>query len=240
MTSQRDIYSATFVKNLFNEMSHTYGVVNLVASFGFTYIWRRHCVRNVPPIENGCIVDMMTGMGELFASIERNFDSVESVLAIDFSHEMCTQAARQAARWPELKFEIKESDVLESDIGSETADHIFCSFGLKTLSRGQEAILAREIARILKPGGYFSFIEISVPRNLVLRLPFLFYLRFVIPFIGRLFLGNPSNYRMLAQYTEAFGDASRFQSLLKQEGLSASFYSHFFGCATGVFGSKPA
>jgi demethylmenaquinone methyltransferase/2-methoxy-6-polyprenyl-1,4-benzoquinol methylase len=34
----------------------------------------------------------------------------------------------------------------------------------------------------------------------------MFYLKHIIPGIGRLLLGNPENYRMLGVYTEKFGN----------------------------------
>ena len=67
----------------------------------------------------------------------------------------------------------------------------------------------------------------------------MFYLKRVIPLIGRLFLGNPDCYRMLGVYTEAFGDATFFAECLRTAGLESSLVSHLFGCATGVRGTKP-
>ena len=49
----------------------------------------------------------------------------------------------------------------------------------------------------------------------LLRWPYLFYIKHVIPWVGRAFLGNPQNYRMLGVYTEEFRGI--VASLLKQE-----------------------
>lgn len=85
----------------------------------------------------------------------------------------------------------------------------------------------------------FSFIEISVPRSRLLQFVYLFYLENVIPWIGRLFLGNPANYRLLGFYTKEFGDSQHFAESLRQQGLRVIQVSYFFGCATGVHGCKP-
>lgn len=236
--SKPEIYSSAFQKNLFGEMSRTYGLMNLVASFGFSAMWRSQCVRKVKPKKDAVIVDLMTGMGELFHNLNDRFDSVSSLRAIDFSKEMCERARKNAIRWPKLSGEVLERDVFNSQIPDASVDFILCSFGLKTLSQEQQNLLAKEIQRMLKPGGQFSFVEISVPPNLWMRLPFLFYLRHVVPFLGKLFLGNPANYRMLAKYTENFGNAGYFASCLKKEGLMVESFSPFFGCASGVSGTK--
>jgi ubiquinone/menaquinone biosynthesis C-methylase UbiE len=60
----------------------------------------------------------------------------------------------------------------------------------------------------------------------------------VIPWIGRLFLGNPSNYRMLGVYTQEFGSCKHFAECLREQGMQVTETSHFFGCATGVRGLK--
>jgi demethylmenaquinone methyltransferase/2-methoxy-6-polyprenyl-1,4-benzoquinol methylase len=95
------------------------------------------------------------------------------------------------------------------------------------------------VARLLRPGGTFTFVEISVPRAPVLRPLYLAYLRRVIPVVGRLFLGNPANYRLLGAYTAGFGDCRHFVDCLRSAGLDAEFHSYLFGCATGVTGHRP-
>ena len=97
----------------------------------------------------------------------------------------------------------------------------------------------QNILTMLKPGGRFSLIEISVPPSLVLRYPYMFYLKSIIPLVGRIFMGNPENYRMLGIYTDAFRNCEQFSKELNRIGLVASSTSHFFGCATGVIGYKP-
>src|SRR5262249_42557396 len=103
----------------------------------------------------------------------------------------------------------------------------------------QQKRLSQQVARLLRPGGVFSFVEISVPPALLLRLVYLFYLDRLIPLIGRLFLGDPANYKMLGIYTRAFGTCKHFAECLRQCGLEVSEINYFFGCATAVRGVKP-
>lgn len=69
--SERDLYSPKVVSALFGEMSRTYGFVNLLASLGFTRIWRKVVVTKLKQQNDSLMVDLMTGMGELFASRRR-------------------------------------------------------------------------------------------------------------------------------------------------------------------------
>ncbi len=66
----------------------------------------------------------------------------------------------------------------------------------------------------------------------------MFYLKEIIPLLGRLLLGNPENYRMLGLYTEKFRDCRTMRDLLARHGLRTTYHDYFFGCASGVSGVR--
>lgn len=229
-------YEPESIRALFDEMSATYGFVNLIASFGFAAIWRRQAVQGVPFAPDYHVVDLMSGMSELCRSIAHYAPGPVRVTGIDLSTEMIRRARKD---WP-FALELKLEDVLTWEFEPSSADVIVSSFGLKTFDTNQLTRLAEVVSRLLRPGGVFSFVEISVPQSPVLRLPYMFYLNRVIPLVGKICLGNPDNYRMLGIYTTAFGNCRQFAKLLQDHGLNVTEVSYFFGCATGVRGSKPA
>ena len=98
--------------------------------------------------------------------------------------------------------------------------------------------MAKEVNRILKINGQFAFVEISKPKNKLFIIPYMFYLKFLIPLIGKVFMGNSMDYRMLGIYCEKFVDCEKFKIYLEKEGLQVKFCKYFFGCATGVKGKK--
>jgi demethylmenaquinone methyltransferase/2-methoxy-6-polyprenyl-1,4-benzoquinol methylase len=230
-----EIYSPAYVKALFDEMTATYGLVNVVSSFGFCHFWRKACIRHIPWRKRMVVYDWMTGMGELWEHVLPRIGPDGRLVALDISTAMCDRA--RARKMDAV--EILEIDVLENGFSDASADCVLSSFGIKTFSDTQKARLAKEIHRVLKPGGVFSLIEISVPASAILRVPYMFYVKRVIPALGRLFLGNPENYRMLGVYTERFGNCDIMAAALKNAGLEVSVSRHFAGCATSVFGRKP-
>lgn len=232
MTQAR--YDPESVRTLFDDMASTYGHVNLVSSFGFTARWRRQTVAGLPFTSAGCVVDLMSGMGELWRSLAAAQPAPACVVGIDISHEM----ARRAPRNWHFPVEVCVEDVLAWDPGPAFADIVVSSFGLKTFDREQQRRLAQVVAQVLRPGGSYSFVEISVPPFPPLRAVYMFYLKWLIPLIGRALLGNPDCYRMLGAYTRAFGNVTPFAGFLKEAGLEAVSVSYFFGCATGVRGTK--
>lgn len=234
----QDIYQQEFVRGLFNEMSATYGLVNLISSFGFCVRWRQQCVGKVPIYATDTVYDWMSGMGELWPGIAAHLGRQGKICALDFSSQMCERSQKTAQHLNHLSIQVFEEDVLQNSLPDQSADVILCSFGLKTFNEQQKQQLAHEVARVLRPQGRFAFLEISVPSLSFLRRPYMVYLHYVIPLIGRLFLGNPENYRMLGIYTARFQNCQTFMRYCVEAGLNAKFHSFFGGCATGVSGGK--
>jgi ubiquinone/menaquinone biosynthesis C-methylase UbiE len=228
-------YDPKTICALFDEMAATYGIVNFIASFGFAARWRHQLVEGLPLANASHIVDLMSGRNELCRSVAPHVAATARMTAIDISPEMIRRARKH---WP-FRIEILLEDVLTWECQPASADTVISSFGLKTFDPAQQEQLSQRVVRILRPGGTFSFVEISVPPSPFLQLFYLLYLNRVIPWIGRLFLGNPANYRLLGVYTEAFGTCQHFAECLRQQGLEVAETSYFFGCATGVRGIKP-
>jgi demethylmenaquinone methyltransferase/2-methoxy-6-polyprenyl-1,4-benzoquinol methylase len=232
------LYDPQFVADLFDEMAETYGAVNYISSFGFCKRWREACVAMADINPGLTVYDLMTGMGECWPSIGSGLQGSGRLVALDISPTMCRRARTHIPQM-DVPVQLHEQDMLQNTLPSGQADRVVSCFGLKTFSPEQRATLADEIARLLIPGGRFSLLEISVPPAPVLRAPYMFYLKYVIPQIGQLFLGNPDNYRLLGVYTERFGQIDTFVHQLQEAGLVPTRHRLFFGCATAVTGYKP-
>ena len=234
-----DIYDEKFVENLFNRMSKTYGTANYLSSFGFTERWRKQCIREIDwniEIEKG--YDLMSGMGETWDLIDKESKQNHQLIGVDISPAMNIKANERINKYHSLEISIREENVLHNDIDSNSSDYIVSTFGLKTFSDEKLKILAKEVNRILKINGQFAFVEISKPKNKLFIIPYMFYLKFLIPLIGKVFMGNSMDYRMLGIYCEKFVDCEKFKIYLEKEGLQVKFCKYFFGCATGVKGKK--
>ncbi|GAB3998505.1 demethylmenaquinone methyltransferase [Spirosoma daeguense] len=239
--SPDSIYDPAFVQDLFNEMSLTYERMNTITSFGFSNRWRRQCVHELDIQPGNVVVDLMTGMGETWNYICQRIGPKGTLIGVDFSDGMLRYAnqKRQRNRFATYTIAIEKQNVLAGTLPAQSADHVVVSFGLKTFNAEQINLLAKEIYRILKPGGQFSCIEVSLPNPILLRIAYLFYLRRVIPILGTLFLGNPETYQMLGIYCTMFKNAANVQSLFQEAGLKCHSTTYFFGCASGLVGHRP-
>ena len=234
----KDFYDPKFVENLFDNMSASYARMNYISSFGFSEIWRRQCVEELEIQEGRVVVDLMTGMGECWKHILKSSGKQSRLIALDFSSEMVKKAETRKAKYQDRHIEVLRENVFQNSIETESADCVISGFGLKTFNEAQLDQLAQEIGRILKPGGRFSLIDVSIPRNSVLKGFYMFYLKRVIPVLGKLFLGNPETYRMLGVYTEAFQNARQVEAIFRRHNFNVQYVEYFFGCASGIKGWK--
>ena len=234
----QNIYEPDFVKKLFNQMSGSYERMNFITSFGFSIIWRKQFLNKLQSSqENINVIDLLSGLGENWKSLNQKYPN-GNLNALDFSEEMVSKSKTKNANSFNNKFKIKQEDLLNNHLSSNHFDFVSCAFGLKTFNKEQLNIFAETLNRILKEKGEFSFIEISVPTNPILKFFFGFYIGKIIPILGKLFLGNPSDYKMLWKYTTQFKNCKEVLSIFEKNNLEVKYHSYFFGCATGVSGRK--
>ena len=109
---------------------------------------------------------------------------------------------------------IVENNVLASALRADSADFVVATFGLKTFNEVQHRELAGLVARVLKPGGTFAFVEAPDPMGWWLRPLYRFHLKVVLPLIERTILRGAQDFAMIGTCCDAFGDARGFGAAL--------------------------
>ncbi|SHI64210.1 demethylmenaquinone methyltransferase / 2-methoxy-6-polyprenyl-1,4-benzoquinol methylase [Rubritalea squalenifaciens DSM 18772] len=184
-----DIHSERFVKSLFSEMSRTYGVVNLLSSLGFAYFWRKLAVRALPK-DSLQVCDLMTGGAECLTHMRTHFGKETRMELVDWCEDMCARARQTVRRYHGKQVEVINASALALPSQDASYDAVVSTFGLKTLSPDELLDFVREVKRVLKPGGSISLLEFSMPENAMVRFFFRLYVKFYVPFLGWLFLGE--------------------------------------------------
>lgn len=234
----KEIYKPSYVEDLFDNMSSSYGKMNYITSLGFSERWRKKCVDEISIEKGKVVVDLMSGMGECWKHIIKKSDRNSKLIGLDFSTEMNKRATKTKEKLKGFEIKILKENVFENSIKNEQADYVVSGFGLKTFNEEQLDKLANEIDRILKAGGQFSLIDVSVPKNKLLKAFFMFYLKRIIPIFGKMFLGNPETYKMLGIYTHEFTNSKKAFEIFSRKGFKVEYIEYFFGCASGLKGQK--
>jgi len=231
-------FEPEYVQDLFNKMSGSYERMNYITSFGFSLLWRKQFLKPLKPSgERLAVLDLMTGMGETWHPVKKHFPNSEFT-ALDFSEGMLGHARRKNENQFQNQVIITNQNALKSNFEDGHFDVVLSAFGLKTFNGEQLEQLAKEVKRILKPGGVFSFIEVSSPKNGLLRTLYKTHLKYVVPFCGRIMLGNPEEYRMLWKYTVLYQNSEQTRRIFEAAGLEVNYESYFGGCASGISGRK--
>lgn len=234
-----NIYTLEYLRTLFDDMAGSYDRVNYLTSFGFSHRFRRQFIDKAGLEKGDVVCDLMCGQGETWSFILKRIGDSGKLLALDLSPGMLAGARRRLERHPDADIEVIEGNALETGFEDGSVDRVLLAFGLKTLAEEFQPGLAGELYRILRPGGVVSAIEMSEPKGWSLRPLFMWYLKSVVPVLGRLLLGNPETYRMLGIYTERFRGCEPIVEAFGRAGFEAEKVSYFYGCATGIVARKP-
>jgi ubiquinone/menaquinone biosynthesis C-methylase UbiE len=236
---KQDIYDPKFVEELFDEMSGSYERMNYITSFGFSARWRRQLVEQAELKEGQVVADLLTGMGECWKPILKQVGPNGKIDRTRFFRRNAPFCACYQQKFPAANIQILHEDLFQNSIPDGSVDRVISGFGMKTFSEAQIHSFATAVHRMLKPGGQLSFMDVAVPKYKLLRWPYLFYLKRIIPILGWMFIGNPENYRMLGIYSERFGNAEKFAKIFQAHGLEVEHLAYFYGCASGLVGKRP-
>ncbi len=235
-----EIYDPDYVAALFDRCSSSYRTWSTVASFGMVWRWRKVCVANIPNTtnNNGLFFDLMAGTGEVWPHLIRAYPKLGEIKAIDNSTLMHKTALTRLHQDRSHRISHLKANVLDVDLPANSADCVISTFGLKTFDIGQQTRIAEQVNHVLKPGGTFCFIEASDPSDWLLRPLYRFYMDLCLPLVERLFLKGARDFSMIGTYTKHFKNCDDFKNALTAQGLETHGFSDFFGCATGVYGTK--
>jgi demethylmenaquinone methyltransferase / 2-methoxy-6-polyprenyl-1,4-benzoquinol methylase len=203
---------------MFDAISTTYDFLNRLLSLGRDSYWRRHLTKHIPQGAEK-ILDCATGTGDQLLVTLKKIPSCKVAYGIDPSANMLTKAREKVHKTPHGgKVELFLARAHALPFKEAYFDAITMSFGIRNVEDVLHTL--KELRRVLKPGGKILLLEFSLPSSKFLRLGHKLYLKFIVPFIGRLISKNPSAYRYLADTIELFPYGQAFCDLMQEAGFS--------------------
>ncbi len=206
---------------MFASIADRYDMVNSVLSMGTHYRWRKKTVKLSGAEPGMDVLDCATGTGDLALDFKKVVGEDGRVLGTDFCKEMIEPGPPKAKRKNlDVKFEV--ADAMDLPYDDDSFDISSIAFGIRNVDDPSTAL--KEMARVVKPGGKVVVLEFGQAYG-VMKYPFNFYSKYVIPKVGGWLTGNPDAYTYLPETSAKFPAGSRFTSLMADTGaFSAQSY----------------
>jgi demethylmenaquinone methyltransferase/2-methoxy-6-polyprenyl-1,4-benzoquinol methylase len=208
------------IKKMFDAISFRYDLLNFLMSFGLDNGWRKRLVKESQLKENGKVLDLACGTGDITFSFYLSKIKGIEVMGTDFSPEMIKKAQKKAENKNILDIKFKVGDALKIDLPDNSVDVISIGFALRNLS--DLPLAFKEMARVLKPGGRALCLDLTRPEGNFLKFGHSIFLRTYVPIVGFLFSGDFKAYSYLARSIREFPPAKIILKTMDENGFSKS------------------
>jgi demethylmenaquinone methyltransferase/2-methoxy-6-polyprenyl-1,4-benzoquinol methylase len=225
------------VRQMFDSIAPRYDFLNRLLSLGIDRKWRKFAVRQIKFSENGQVLDVATGTGDVALEIAARTPASVRVVGVDFSREMVElgrEKIKNSDYCGRITLEVAPCEAIP--FADETFDSVTIAFGIRNVVDRLQGL--KEMHRVMKRGGRMVVLEFSTPRSRVFKSIYYFYFLKVLPVIGG-FFSSFSAYKYLPDSVLEFPSREDFKGLMAEAGFSdPTHYDLTFGIATVYVGEK--
>lgn len=249
---------------MFGQIAGSYDFLNHFLSLGIDYWWRRRTVGLVAPVDDGPILDVCTGTGDLALAYWRALRRLQkrqttgrkgmeeakaggkavdagrcTVVGADFCRPMLSIGKVKGCRaGAHHDVTFVEADAQQLPFADDTFQIVCVAFGLRNVADTDAGI--REMVRVCRPGGRVAVLEFSTPRLWPLGALYGWYFRHVLPRVGQALARNAEDaYCYLPQSVGQFPQAEALVRRMEAAGLRRAWFRRFtLGVASLYVGEK--
>jgi len=190
-----------------------------VLSGGVDWWWRRRAVRALELTGRERVLDLCTGTADLAMATVRARHGAREVVGIDFAGAMLAIGAakvRRAGLGDRVRF--ARGDAEHVPLADGSVDAVTIAFGIRNVRDPERG--CRECLRVLRPGGRLAILEFGKITTPGLRDAYGWYLRHVLPRIGRVVSRHHEAYDYLPASMAEFPSGDEFVKILRRSGFS--------------------
>ena len=220
-----------FVNKTFTDIASRYVFMNHLMTGGMDILLRKETIRIANLKMGERVLDLGTGTGDLAREAQRKNNGL-FLIASDFTLAMMT-ATRD---WNMIQR--TSADALTLPFEEDTFNVVMSGYLVRNVSSLDTALA--EQFRVLRPGGRVVILDMTRPRHNLLTPIINFYLKSIVPLLGRIFNRNRDAYTYLIQSTQNFVTAENMVLAMEKTGFqNIRFRIRMFGTMAIHDGIKP-
>ena len=197
---------ATAVRQMFDAIAPRYDLVNRIMTFRLDVRWRRRTVAALGLPRGSVVLDLASGTGDFCRELTRQH---LRPLSFDFSFGMLAADTSAAPR--------TQADALSLPVRSAAVDGVTCGFALRNFVNLPSFF--SELSRVVRPHGSIALLDVSVPRNPVVRFGNSIYFGRIVPKIGAV-LSDRAAYSYLPRSVSYLPSSDAMCDMLREAGFT--------------------
>jgi demethylmenaquinone methyltransferase/2-methoxy-6-polyprenyl-1,4-benzoquinol methylase len=192
------------IRNLFDDVSENYDLMNDLMSFGLQRIWKTKFVKSLDIENEFKILDLACGTGDIIFQIKKIYPYNKlKIFGSDLTESMLKNAKNKSLDenlWKNLYWCVNSAENI--GFADNTFDIVTIAFGIRNFTNIENALA--ECHRILKPKGSLYCLEFSKVQNPFFNKLYELYSFNFITLLGDKIANNKKAYEYLAQSIKTF------------------------------------
>ncbi len=226
------------VRQMFNNISPKYDLLNRVLSFGIDIVWRKMAVNLLRADKPKLMLDIATGTGDF--AVEALSLKPDLIIGVDISEGMLVygqEKLKAKGLEDKIKLQVADSENLPFETGK--FDAVTVSFGVRNFENLEKGL--GEMLRVLRPGGSVVVLEFSQPTVFPVKQVYGWYSKTLLPFVGKRISKDAGAYTYLPESAAVFPSGDRFLEIMAKTGYNElKAKPLLFGITSLYYGKKPA
>jgi demethylmenaquinone methyltransferase / 2-methoxy-6-polyprenyl-1,4-benzoquinol methylase len=221
------------VGQVFDSVAARYDLMNDLMSWGIHRLWKQFAVA-IASIKRGQrVLDLAGGTGDMTARLARRVGSAGSVILADINESMLSIGRdRLLDQGIAGTVQYVQANAESLPFPDNTFDVVTIAFGLRNVTHKDQALTSMH--RVLQPGGRVVILEFSQLVMPLLQRLYDSYSFNVLPWLGKLVVGDAESYRYLLESIRRHPDQETLKSMMESAGFDLIAYYNLSGGIAAV------